>query len=62
MPPRTALEDSRVPSVAADSPSSYSPTMDPRIAKIFQRWGFLWGGTWLVPDGSHFEYHRAATG
>jgi hypothetical protein len=23
---------------------------------IPMRWGFTWGGHWLVPDGMHFEY------
>jgi hypothetical protein len=30
--------------------------MDPRIVDIFRRWGFAWGGTWVRPDGMHFEY------
>ncbi|MEA3055709.1 MAG: hypothetical protein QOD30_1141, partial [Actinomycetota bacterium] len=32
-------------------------SMDPRIVAIFRRWGFAWGGTWVRPDGMHFEYH-----
>jgi hypothetical protein len=36
------------------------PHQDPRLVHILGRWGFAWGGNWLVPDGSHFEYHRAA--
>jgi hypothetical protein len=31
-------------------------SMDPRIVDIFRRWGFAWGGTWVRPDGMHFEY------
>jgi hypothetical protein len=41
---------------APENPYGATPTMDPRIAKIFQRWGFLWGGRFLTPDGMHFEY------
>jgi hypothetical protein len=33
-----------------------TPTMDEDIVEIFRRNGFAWGGTWLVPDGMHFEY------
>lgn len=32
------------------------PTMDLRVVEIMARWGFTWGGGWLVPDGMHFEY------
>jgi hypothetical protein len=41
---------------APENPYGAPPTMDPRIAKIFERWGFLWGGRFLTPDGMHFEY------
>jgi hypothetical protein len=41
---------------APENPYGATPTMDPRIVKIFQRWGFLWGGKYLTPDGMHFEY------
>jgi D-alanyl-D-alanine carboxypeptidase len=31
----------------------------PRLLwKTLRRWGFLWGGTFVVPDGNHFEYRR----
>jgi hypothetical protein len=30
-------------------------TMDPRVMRIFERWGFAWGGRWSVPDPMHFE-------
>ncbi|HVL98596.1 MAG TPA: M15 family metallopeptidase [Egibacteraceae bacterium] len=31
------------------------PQMDPRIVEVFDRWGFVWGGRWSIPDGMHFE-------
>lgn len=30
-------------------------TQDKRIIKIFEDEGWLWGGTWKVPDPMHFE-------
>ena len=41
---------------APENPYGAQPTMDPRIVRIFQKWGFLWGGRFLTPDGMHFEY------
>jgi hypothetical protein len=32
--------------------------MDPRVVEVFERWGFEWGGRWLVPDPMHFEFVR----
>jgi hypothetical protein len=32
------------------------PHQDPRLVADFARWGFAWGGRFLVPDGMHFEY------
>jgi len=40
----------------AENPYGATPRMDPRIVGIFKRWGFRWGGDWLIPDGMHFEY------
>jgi len=34
------------------------PHQDPRLVCTLARWGFLWGGTFVVPDGNHFEYRR----
>jgi hypothetical protein len=41
---------------APENPYGGSPTMDRRIVRIFERWGFHWGGDFLTPDGMHFEY------
>jgi hypothetical protein len=35
-----------------------TPHQDARLVRVFERWGFVWGGTFIVPDGMHFEYHR----
>ncbi len=34
------------------------PNQDPRLVETMERWGFTWGGRWLVPDGMHFEFVR----
>jgi hypothetical protein len=41
------------------NPFGRPPHQDPRIVAIFERWGFAWGGRWLVPDGMHFEFLHA---
>jgi hypothetical protein len=30
-----------------------------RLRRTLARWGFIWGGTFVVPDGNHFEYRRS---
>ncbi|HWL90952.1 MAG TPA: M15 family metallopeptidase [Actinomycetota bacterium] len=35
------------------------PHQDPRLVDMLERWGFLWGGLFVVPDGNHFEYRRS---
>ena len=47
---------------APENPYGGTPTMDPRIVKIFEHWGFDWGGDFLIPDGMHFEYGVAPGG
>jgi hypothetical protein len=39
-----------------------TPHQDPRVVAVFERWGFTWGGSWLRPDGMHFEFVRFPTG
>jgi D-alanyl-D-alanine carboxypeptidase len=41
---------------APENPYGATPTMDPRIVKIFEHWGFIWVGDFLIPDGMHFEF------
>jgi D-alanyl-D-alanine carboxypeptidase-like protein len=38
-----------------------TPHQDPAMVRLLGRWGFAWGGSWIVPDGNHFEFHRAVT-
>jgi hypothetical protein len=38
------------------------PHQDTRVVAIFERWGFTWGGHWLLPDGMHFEFVTFARG
>ncbi|MFN2544577.1 MAG: M15 family metallopeptidase [Actinomycetota bacterium] len=44
------------------NPFGHTPHMDRRIVDIFERWGFIWGGRFLVPDGMHFEFVRFSSG
>jgi D-alanyl-D-alanine carboxypeptidase len=41
-----------------DNQLGSEPHQDPRLVNIMRRWGFTWGGAWLVPDGMHFEWMR----
>jgi D-alanyl-D-alanine carboxypeptidase len=34
------------------------PTIDRRVVQAFEAQGFKWGGEFLVPDGTHFEFIR----
>jgi D-alanyl-D-alanine carboxypeptidase len=38
------------------NPLGAEPTLDRRVVEVFERWGFQWGGRFLVPDGMHFEF------
>ncbi|HWC32055.1 MAG TPA: M15 family metallopeptidase [Actinomycetota bacterium] len=40
----------------ADNPLGAEPTMDRRVVRSFERWGFVWGGDFIRPDGHHFEF------
>lgn len=41
---------------AGANPVGSTGTQDPRLVEIMEKWGFTWGGRWLVPDPMHFEY------
>jgi D-alanyl-D-alanine carboxypeptidase len=45
---------------AGENVRGETPQQDPRLVRILSRNGFEWGGTWIVPDGNHFEFHRTA--
>ncbi len=55
-PPSSHAYGAAIDINAPENPYGATPTMDPKIVKIFERWGFLWGGMYLTPDGMHFEY------
>ena len=38
------------------NPYGSAGRQDRRLVRILQRWGFTWGGHWLIPDPAHFEY------
>lgn len=41
---------------APANPHGSHGTQNPRLVEVMERWGFTWGGDWLVPDPMHFEY------
>jgi hypothetical protein len=46
----------------AKNPTQIVSAQDPRLVEVMRRWGFTWGGHWLVPDPAHFEYLRLPSG
>jgi hypothetical protein len=43
---------------APQNPYGTKPTMNHEIVRIFESWGFNWGGDFLIPDGHHFEFWK----
>jgi hypothetical protein len=41
---------------ASTNPFGAPPHQNPRLVRTIERYGFIWGGTFIVPDGNHFEY------
>ena len=57
------MDPPHVRGIAADinlagNPPGVDSGQDPRLVAVMQRWGFTWGGAWLVPDPAHFEWVR----
>ena len=40
----------------SQNPYGGASRMDGRVIDAFRRHGFVWGGSFLVPDPMHFEY------
>ena len=40
----------------SQNPFGSPPHQSKRLVAIFAKWGFTWGGHWLIPDGMHFEF------
>jgi D-alanyl-D-alanine carboxypeptidase len=40
------------------NPTGVASAVDPRLVEVMDRWGFISGADWLVPDPGHFEYLR----
>jgi hypothetical protein len=40
------------------NPTGAASAVDPRLVEVMDRWGFISGANWLVPDPGHFEYLR----
>ena len=55
-PPSTHAYGAAIDINAPYSPYGAPPNMDPGVVRIFEAWGFNWGGDFLIPDGHHFEY------
>jgi len=57
-PPSTHAYGAAIDINAPQNPYGTKPTMNREIVRIFERWGFNWGGDFLIPDGHHFEFWR----
>jgi hypothetical protein len=57
-PPSTHAYGAAIDIDAPQNPYGTKPTMNRKIVRIFEGWGFNWGGDFLIPDGHHFEFWR----
>ena len=42
----------------SNNPTGLASAVDPRLIEVMDRWGFISGANYLVPDPGHFEYLR----
>jgi hypothetical protein len=42
----------------SSNPTGLASAVDPRLVEVMDRWGFISGANYLVPDPGHFEYHH----
>jgi hypothetical protein len=47
---------------ATDNPFGAKPDQNPQLVSTIEHYGFIWGGTFIVPDGNHFEYRSPPPG
>jgi D-alanyl-D-alanine carboxypeptidase-like protein len=47
---------------ATTNPYGETPHQNPRLVRTIEHYGFIWGGTFIVPDGNHFEYRTLPPG
>ncbi len=57
-PPSTHAYGAAIDINAPTNPYGSPPTMNREVVRILERWGFNWGGDFLIPDGHHFEFRR----
>jgi len=57
-PPSTHAYGAAIDFNAPQNPYGARPTMNREVVRIFESWGFNWGGDFLIPDGHHFEFWR----
>ncbi|HZB01874.1 MAG TPA: M15 family metallopeptidase, partial [Actinomycetota bacterium] len=55
-PPSTHAYGAAIDINAPYSPYGAPPNMNAEVVRIFEEWGFNWGGDFLIPDGHHFEF------
>lgn len=55
-PPSTHAYGAAIDINAPQSPYGAPPNMNLDVVRIFEEWGFNWGGDFLIPDGHHFEF------